>query len=161
MGIELHYAAQLTVQLVQGFENGGHHFPAAESALPTVDKPPADVPSSPRYHCFCVTAHVASLIATSSVSWCMLSILAQWSVRTCEQCHAHRKYACNNCLSVVLLTYIQTWSLHATLPRFLLSNRALVGHIKTVKPPISLFPGLLIIPTSCSKRVAGSIVNSV
>ena len=31
--IELHYAAQLTVWPVRGFENGDHHFPAAESAL--------------------------------------------------------------------------------------------------------------------------------
>ena len=33
MGIELHYIAQLTVQPVRGFENSGHYFPAAESAL--------------------------------------------------------------------------------------------------------------------------------
>ena len=43
MGIELHYAAQLTVQSVRGFENGGHHFPAAKSALPAVDEPPAGI----------------------------------------------------------------------------------------------------------------------
>ena len=57
-GIELHYAAQLTVQPVWGFENGGLHFPAAESSLP-------DVPSSPRYHYFCVNGHVASLITAA------------------------------------------------------------------------------------------------
>ena len=33
--------AQITVQPVRVFENGGHHFPAAESALPAVDEPPA------------------------------------------------------------------------------------------------------------------------
>ena len=52
--IELHYTAQLTIQSVRGFENGGHHFPAAESALPAVIEPPAIVPSSPHYHYFCV-----------------------------------------------------------------------------------------------------------
>ena len=57
-GIELHYAAQLTVQPVRSFENGGLHFPAAESSL-------LDVPSSPRYHYFCVNGHVASLIAAA------------------------------------------------------------------------------------------------
>ena len=41
-GTKLHFAAQLTVR---GFENGGHHFSAAESALPAVDEPPTDVPS--------------------------------------------------------------------------------------------------------------------
>ena len=49
MGIELHYAAQLTVRPDRGFENSGHHIPAAESALPADDKPPTDVPS-PSYH---------------------------------------------------------------------------------------------------------------
>ena len=44
MGIELHWTAQLTTPLVRGFENGGHHFPAAESALPAVNVPPTDVP---------------------------------------------------------------------------------------------------------------------
>ena len=34
----------LTIQPVRGFENVGHHFPAAESALHAVDEPPADVP---------------------------------------------------------------------------------------------------------------------
>ena len=34
--IELHYTAQLTVQPVRSFENGGHRFPVAESALPAV-----------------------------------------------------------------------------------------------------------------------------
>ena len=62
--IELHYTAQLTVQSVRGFEIGDHHFPAAESALPAVSKPPADVPS-PHYHYFCINAHVASLITAS------------------------------------------------------------------------------------------------
>ena len=62
-GIELHYA----IQSVRGFENSGHHFPAAESALPTVDEPPADVPSSPRYYYFCVAAHVASLLTAASL----------------------------------------------------------------------------------------------
>ena len=49
-GIELHHAAQLTVQPVRGFEDSSHHFPAAESALPAVDEPPVDVPSIPRYY---------------------------------------------------------------------------------------------------------------
>ena len=60
VGIELYYTAQLTVQPVRGFENGCHHFSAAESALPAVSEPSADIPSSPRYHYFCVNAHVAS-----------------------------------------------------------------------------------------------------
>ena len=42
-GIELHYAAQLTAQSVRGFENCGHHFPAAESGLPAVDEPLTDI----------------------------------------------------------------------------------------------------------------------
>ena len=45
----LHYAAQLTIRPVGDFENSGHHFPAAESALLADDKPPADV-HSPSYH---------------------------------------------------------------------------------------------------------------
>ena len=49
-GSELHYPAQLTVQTGCGIEYSGHHFTAAELALPTVDKPPANVPSTPRYH---------------------------------------------------------------------------------------------------------------
>ena len=48
-GIELHYTAQLNVWPIRGFENSSYHFPAAESALPAVDKPPTDVPS-PSYH---------------------------------------------------------------------------------------------------------------
>ena len=43
-GIKSHYAAQLTGQSVRGFENGNHHFPAAKSALLTVDEPHADIP---------------------------------------------------------------------------------------------------------------------
>ena len=43
VGIELNYAAQLTAQSVRGFENCGHHFPAAESALPAVDEPLTDI----------------------------------------------------------------------------------------------------------------------
>ena len=54
-GNELHYAAQLTVRPVRGFENSGHHFPAAESVLPADDKPPADVPS-PSYVAFPIAA---------------------------------------------------------------------------------------------------------
>ena len=37
LGIKLHYTAQLTIQPVRGFENGGHYIPAAESALPAVE----------------------------------------------------------------------------------------------------------------------------
>ena len=59
-GIELHYTARLTVQPVRGFENGGHHFSAAESSLPAVSEPPASVPSSPHYHYFRANAHVAA-----------------------------------------------------------------------------------------------------
>ena len=54
------YAAHgLTIHPVRGL-NCDHHFPAAESALPAVDEPPADVPSSPCYHYFCVVAQVAT-----------------------------------------------------------------------------------------------------
>ena len=59
--------AQLTIQPVRGFDNGGRHFPAAESALPAVDEHLADVPSSPRYCYFCVAAHVASLLTAASL----------------------------------------------------------------------------------------------
>ena len=62
-----HYVAQLTVQPVRGFENGGHHFPAAESVLPAVDESPVDVSSSPRYHYFCISAHVASIYAIAAL----------------------------------------------------------------------------------------------
>ena len=67
-GSKLHYAVQLTIQPVLGFENGNHHFPAAKSALPAVDEPPTNVPSSPRYHYFCVAVRVASLITATSVA---------------------------------------------------------------------------------------------
>ena len=63
MEIEL---LSLTVQPIRGFEYGDHHFSAAESALPAVDEPPTDVPSSPRYHYFCLAMHLASLIAATS-----------------------------------------------------------------------------------------------
>ena len=60
MGIELHYATELTIQPIRGFENGGHHFPAVESPLTAVDEPPANVPSSPHYHSSgVITAHIA------------------------------------------------------------------------------------------------------
>ena len=59
---------------------------------------------SPRYHCCCVAAQLASLIATpflqASPSQCMLTF--HWHC-TCKQCCAHRKYACT------LLTYIHTY----------------------------------------------------
>ena len=58
-GIELHCSADHSASLRLLRQNGGHHFPVAESALPAVDEPPADVPSSP---CFCVAAYVASLL---------------------------------------------------------------------------------------------------
>ena len=67
VGIELHYAAQPTIQSVRGFENGGHYFPAAESALLTVNEPPTNVPFLSSLPLFCVAAHVASLIATISL----------------------------------------------------------------------------------------------
>ena len=57
-GIRLHYAAQLTVQLVRGFENGNHHFSAAESAVSAVSECPTNVP---HYHYICVAVHVRSL----------------------------------------------------------------------------------------------------
>ena len=59
MGIELHYAAQLTVRPV---ENSGHHFHAAESALLTDNKPPADA-HSPSW----IAAHIAFPIAAASL----------------------------------------------------------------------------------------------
>ena len=44
------YAAQLTIQPVRGFEYSVHYFSAIKSALPAIDEPLADVPSSsPRY----------------------------------------------------------------------------------------------------------------
>ena len=64
-GIELHYTAQLAIQPVRGFENGGYHFPAIESWLSAISEPPAYVPSSPHYHHFCVNVHVASLIVAT------------------------------------------------------------------------------------------------
>ena len=67
MGIELHYNAQLIIEPVRGFENGGHHFPAAESALPAVIEPSANISSSPHCHYFCVAVHVASVIAATSL----------------------------------------------------------------------------------------------
>ena len=35
MGIKLYYVAQLTIQPVGGYENGGHHFPTVMRALNT------------------------------------------------------------------------------------------------------------------------------
>ena len=43
---------------VRGFKNGSHHFPSVESALPAVDEPPADVPSSPHYYYFYVAVYI-------------------------------------------------------------------------------------------------------
>ena len=82
----------LTIQPVRGFENGSHHFPAAESALLAVD-----VPFSPHYNYFCVVAHIASLIAVTSGR--RLHFLAL----------QHAQAMRNNCISVVLLTYIHTY----------------------------------------------------
>ena len=87
----LHYAVQLTIQSARRFENGNHHFPAAKSALPTslsMNLPPM-FPSPSQYHCFCVAAHVASLITTI--------LTFHWHC-TCNQCRTHKKYACNNCI---------------------------------------------------------------
>ena len=70
VGIELHLmrcSADHSASPISGFENGGYHFPAAKSALPTVDEPPTDVPSSPHYYYFCVAAHVASLLTAASL----------------------------------------------------------------------------------------------
>ena len=88
MGIELHYTAQLDCSVSRGFENGGHHFPAAESALPAVDEPPTNVPSSLRYHYFCVAAQVASLIAAASPQ---ATPFSGSTACTRKQCHDHGK----------------------------------------------------------------------
>ena len=67
-GLALRCSADRSARvLVRGFENGGHHFPAAESVLPAVDESPVDVSSSPRYHYFCISAHVASIYAIAAL----------------------------------------------------------------------------------------------
>ena len=83
---------------------------SAKSALHAVDEPPADVLSSPHYHCFCVATHVASLIAATSLqatpSKCMLAL---WLYYTCmKTMPCPKKCVCSNCILVVLLTYIHT-----------------------------------------------------
>ena len=110
-GIELHYTAQLTVQPFRGIENGGHAFPAAESALPAIDQPPVDVPPSPRYHYFCITAHVASLIAATwplfrrlHRSACSLAVLHC----TSNALPTRHMFNLNNCIPVAV-TYIHTY----------------------------------------------------
>ena len=65
-GNELHYATSRAFSHSDALRKPVITFLlSAESALPAVDEPPADVPFSPRYHCFCVAAHVASLIAAT------------------------------------------------------------------------------------------------
>ena len=113
--VQLHYATQLTIQPVQGFENSCHHFPAADSALPAVDEPSADVLYSPRYYYFCAAAHAAFLIAAASLRptpLCYISPLLASLHCICKQCHTHRKYYC---IPMVVITYVymQTRSLYA------------------------------------------------
>ena len=66
---------------------------SAKSASSTVDEPPADFLSSPRYHYFRVAMHVASLIATASLQASVLQcMLVFWLYDMCMgTCHAHRK----------------------------------------------------------------------
>ena len=69
--IELHYAAQLTVRPVPGFENA-----ASESALPAVRRS-IDVPSSPPGATTTIVAHVASLVAAPTLLralWCYAGV---------------------------------------------------------------------------------------
>ena len=121
-GMELHYAAQLTIQSAQSFEDDSHHFPAAELALPAVDVPPTDIPflSSLSLLICCYTNSLSNhypLSAGESVIVYAYMLVFHWHC-TCEQCHAHRKYVCNDCIPVALLaninTYRQTRGLHAT-----------------------------------------------
>ena len=76
-------------------------FRALESALSAVDEPPADVPSSPRYHYFCVAAHVASLIATASLQ----VTIAVHVIGSHAMLHP-QEIVCNNCIPVALYTFL-------------------------------------------------------
>ena len=112
-GIELHLtsfsADHSASPRIRGFENSGH-FPAAESALPTVDEPPTDVPYSPHYYYFCVATHVASLLTAASCRRFHCSVvLFICLVLHVQQCRAHRKYICNNCILVAVNNYIHTY----------------------------------------------------
>ena len=94
-GIELQYAAQLTVQPVQGFENDSHHFPAAESALHAVDESPADVPSSLPLFLYCYASSLPTYcrlsagdsIVVPSFLWLHCTVYC-----VCQHCCTHRKY---------------------------------------------------------------------
>ena len=128
-GIELHYAAQLTIQSAQSFEDNSHHFPAAETALPAVDVPSADVPflSSLSLLLYCYTHSLSnhySLSAGESVRVyaCFSLALHNHASNATPtgniRLYFHRKYTCNDCIPVALLAYINTYrqtrGLHAT-----------------------------------------------
>ena len=89
---------------VRGFENDDHHFPAAESALPAVDEPPADVTSSSRYYYFCVAAHVASLLTATFLHRSVVLLICL--VLHLQQCRTHRKYVLHSCSVTYIYTYI-------------------------------------------------------
>ena len=103
-GIKLHYAAQLSVRPVREFKNGVHHFPAAKSALPAVNKPPLLATILLGCCARCLPNHSrlsAGRLHRSACSWlycmCMKAV-----PRPQEIC-------CNNCIPIALLTYIHTY----------------------------------------------------
>ena len=91
MGFELSYTAQLIVQPVRGFENGGHHFPAAELSLPAVSEPPAMFPPLLTTTTSVVACrHLASLQATPScIQHSTWSLALPYTILSMALLHVH------------------------------------------------------------------------
>ena len=92
----------LIVQAVQGFENGCHHLPAAESVLPSANEHPADVLSLLPLRLCCCPRSLPNRCHLWQATPFSGSTAHAWKQRC-----VHRKYVCNNCIPVVLLTYIR------------------------------------------------------
>ena len=140
------YAAQLTIQPVGGFENGDHCFLAAKSALPAVDEPPADVPSSPYYYYFCVATQVASLIAATSDRRLHFLALQHMPAMLCPQ------EVC--CIPVALLTYIHTYAESQCNTISCLASRSATTVIKILTiPKLFTFKSYLVYSKASDKIV--------
>ena len=142
-GIELHYAAQLTFQPVRGFENGDHHIPAAESALPAVNEPPADVPSLSLLPLLWVAAHVAFPIAAAFLqddSWCTLLVLLHVNESSAAPA-GNMLQKLHSCSITYIHTYIHGGSVqHDELPCCPLGNEVI--RIYSIRHPIYMYSTL-------------------
>ena len=135
--IKLHYTAQLTIRSVQGFENSDQpHFPAAESALPAVDKPITPLLTTTTS---VFAEHVTSLMATTSLAG--NSIVVQ--THSLALLHMHKKHSCS-------ITCVHPRGLHVT---------QLAASLPAQQLPLTCYSSEYVTLLSCSKPV--SLLNKI